>query len=70
MMEKYLNVIKKNEIETIQGIRIIHSNEHLPSFGGLRFNNSTNYEDLETAAELNTLKARVKQIKSNNVYIK
>jgi len=52
----------KNEIETIQGIRIIHSNEHLPSFGGLRFNNSTNYEDLETAAELNTLKANLHDI--------
>lgn len=52
----------KNEIETIQGIRIIHSNENLPSFGGLRFNNSTNFEDLETAAELNTFKANLHDI--------
>lgn len=53
---------QNNEIETIQGIRIIHSNDHLPSFGGLRFNNSTNYEDLETAAELNTFKANLHDI--------
>ncbi len=52
----------KNEIETIKGIRIIHSNNHLPSFGGLRFNISTNFEDLETHAQLNTFKSNLHDI--------
>jgi glutamate dehydrogenase (NAD(P)+) len=57
--------VEKNhlgEIETITGIRIIHSNHHLPSFGGLRFNNSLSYEDLEAAAALNSYKAALHNV--------
>jgi len=57
--------VEKNtlgEIETITGIRIIHSNQHLPSFGGLRLINSLAYEDLEAAAALNSYKAALHNI--------
>ena len=57
--------VEKNnlgEIETITGIRIIHSNLHLPSFGGLRLNNFLSYEDLEAAAALNSYKAALHNV--------
>ncbi len=57
--------VEKNntdEIQTITGIRIIHSNYHLPSFGGLRFLNSSSIEDLEAGAALNSYKASLHSI--------
>lgn len=57
--------VEKNhlgEIETITGIRIIHSNHYLPSFGGLRLNNTLTYEDLEASAALNSYKAALHNV--------
>jgi len=48
--------IKPNHIELITGTRIIHSNHHLPSKGGLRFS-MTPYDDLEALASQMSYKA-------------
>jgi glutamate dehydrogenase (NAD(P)+) len=52
----------KKDIETISGIRIIHSNHLLPTKGGLRFSDSVSQEDLEALASLMTYKASLHNI--------
>jgi glutamate dehydrogenase (NAD(P)+) len=46
-----------NDITTIRGIRIIHSNHLLPTKGGLRFSTDTSEENLEALASLMSYKA-------------
>lgn len=53
---------RNNEIELITGTRIIHSNHHLPSKGGLRFSTRTSYEDLEALAAITSYKAALHNI--------
>jgi glutamate dehydrogenase (NAD(P)+) len=53
---------RNNEIELITGTRIIHSNHHLPSKGGLRFSISTSHEDLEALAANTSYKAALNNI--------
>ena len=54
--------MRNGEIETITGTRIIHSNHHLPSKGGLRFSSDTSIEDLEGLACLMSYKAALHDI--------
>lgn len=54
--------MRDGEIETITGTRIIHSNHHLPTKGGLRFSVDTPLEDLEGLATLMTYKASLHSI--------
>jgi glutamate dehydrogenase (NAD(P)+) len=42
--------------ERVTGTRIIHSNHHLPTKGGLRFSTTTTYEDLEGLSALMSFK--------------
>lgn len=53
---------RNNEIELITGTRIIHSNHHLPSKGGLRFSIRTSHEDLEALAANTSYKAALHNI--------
>ncbi len=53
---------RNNEIELITGTRIIHSNHHLPSKGGLRFSITTSHEDLEALAANTSYKAALHNI--------
>lgn len=53
---------RHNEIELITGTRIIHSNHHLPSKGGLRFSIHTSHEDLEALAANTSFKAALHNI--------
>jgi glutamate dehydrogenase (NAD(P)+) len=52
----------KSGIETISGIRIIHSNHLLPTKGGLRFSVTTTQDDLEALASLMSYKASLHNI--------
>jgi glutamate dehydrogenase (NAD(P)+) len=54
--------MRNGEIQTITGTRIIHSNHHLPSKGGLRFSVHTPVEDLEGLACLMSYKASLHDI--------
>lgn len=54
--------MRNGEIETITGTRVIHSNHHLPSKGGLRFSVTTNPDDLEGLAALMSYKAALLDI--------
>lgn len=54
--------LRNNEIRTITGIRVIHSNHLLPTKGGLRFSVDTTPEDLEGLANLMTYKAALHNI--------
>lgn len=54
--------MRNGEMQTITGTRIIHSNHHLPSKGGLRFSLDTNPEDLEGLAALMSYKAALLDI--------
>jgi glutamate dehydrogenase (NAD(P)+) len=54
--------MRNGQIETITGTRIIHSNHHLPSKGGLRFSVHTPVEDLEGLASLMSYKASLHDI--------
>ncbi len=54
--------MRNGEIQTITGTRIIHSNHHLPSKGGLRFSDETCIEDLEGLATLMSYKASLHNI--------
>lgn len=51
-----------NEIELIKGTRIIHSNHHLPSKGGLRFSIQTSHSDLEALAANTSYKSALHDI--------
>jgi len=53
---------KNGEIETIIGTRIIHSNHHLPSKGGLRFDDTTSLDKLEGLANLMSYKSALHNI--------
>jgi glutamate dehydrogenase (NAD(P)+) len=50
------------DIETITGVRVIHSNHALPTKGGLRFSVTTTQEDLEALASLMSYKASLHHI--------
>lgn len=52
----------KNEIKTITGVRVIHSNHLLPTKGGLRLSVDTPIEDLEGLANLMSYKAALHDI--------
>lgn len=54
--------LRNGDIQTITGTRIIHSNHHLPSKGGLRFSVNTNLDDLEGLACLMSYKASLHDI--------
>jgi glutamate dehydrogenase (NAD(P)+) len=54
--------MRSGEIETITGIRIIHSTHHLPTKGGLRFSVNTPTDDLEGLACLMSYKASLHDI--------
>lgn len=54
--------MRNGEIQTIRGIRIVHSNQHLPTKGGLRFSVDTPEEDLEGLAALMSYKASLHNI--------
>jgi glutamate dehydrogenase (NAD(P)+) len=47
---------KDGTFERITGTRIIHSNHHLPTKGGLRFSTKATYEDLEGLSALMSFK--------------
>ena len=53
---------RHNEIELIKGTRIIHSNHHLPSKGGLRFSIRTSHLDLEALAANTSYKSALHDI--------
>ena len=53
---------ENGKIETIVGLRVIHSNHQLPSKGGLRFSKVTTQEVLETLASLMTYKSALLDI--------
>jgi glutamate dehydrogenase (NAD(P)+) len=53
---------RETGIETIIGQRIIHSNHHLPSKGGLRFSTYTDEDTLGGLAELMTYKSSLMEI--------
>lgn len=50
------------EIKVFKGVRIIHSNQHLPTKGGLRFSIDTSEEDLEGLAALMSYKSSLHNI--------
>ena len=52
----------KGQLETIKGVRIIHSNHMLPTKGGLRFSDDTSMEDLEGLASIMSYKASLLDI--------
>lgn len=52
----------KDEIETIKGIKIIHSNHNLPTFGGLKMIPDISDEDLEAHSIMNSFKASLHNI--------
>jgi glutamate dehydrogenase (NAD(P)+) len=54
--------LRSNEIKTITGVRVIHSNHLLPTKGGLRFSMDTSQEDLEGLANLMSYKAALHDI--------
>lgn len=54
--------LRTNEIKTITGVRVIHSNHLLPTKGGLRFSVDTSPEDLEGLANLMSYKAALHDI--------
>ena len=54
--------LRNNEIRTISGMRVIHSNHLLPTKGGLRFSVDTTPEDLEGLANLMSYKAALHNI--------
>jgi glutamate dehydrogenase (NAD(P)+) len=54
--------LRNNEIKTITGVRVIHSNHMLPTKGGLRFSIDTSPEDLEGLANLMSYKAALHDI--------
>lgn len=54
--------LRNNEIRTITGIRVIHSNHLLPTKGGLRFSVDTAPEDLEGLANIMSFKAALHNI--------
>lgn len=54
--------LRTNEIKTITGVRVIHSNHLLPTKGGLRFSVDTSIEDLEGLANLMSYKAALHDI--------
>jgi glutamate dehydrogenase (NAD(P)+) len=54
--------LRNNEIKTITGVRVIHSNHLLPTKGGLRFSVDTSMEDLEGLANLMSYKAALHDI--------
>jgi len=53
---------RHNEMELIKGTRIIHSNHHLPSKGGLRFSINTSHLDLEALAANTSYKSALHNI--------
>ncbi len=53
---------RETGIETIIGHRVIHSNHHLPSKGGLRFSNKDNVEILGSLASINSYKSALLDI--------
>lgn len=54
--------LRNNEVRTITGMRVIHSNHLLPTKGGLRFTMDTSPEDLEGLANLMSYKAALHDI--------
>lgn len=53
---------EKDQIETIKGVKIIHSNHHLPTFGGLKIMQNISHEDLEAHSIMNSFKASLHNI--------
>ena len=49
---KFPLIREDNSIETIVGHRVIHSNHHLPTKGGLRFATDTSYDSLGALASI------------------
>src|SRR5690606_19605562 len=62
LVVKFPVELRNNEIKTITGVRVIHSNHLLPTKGGLRFSVDTSIEDLEGLANLMSYKAALHDI--------